>query len=321
MAVEDGVALSRALLKMTSLDKLSDCLEIFQKVRCSRANKMQEASLLNGRLWHFPDGPLQQARDAAMEREVRGLHFVHSPNQWSDPTTQMWCYGYDTEGEIDKAWDKKARDEIKSNGIQLRSFDKKRSPGIEALEDKTIPLIINGVDVVLESGERQFPIPNASATGYTCFQGATRQLAAQAAESSAQAFISWSKTKPAERRALLQTLAQVFKTNIKEIEQICQEETHSDPVFAQMITQDALELIEECAALTTSAVLGSIPSVRGDAYGLVFKEPLGVILGIAPWNAPIMLGLRAVIAPIAAGNTAILKVILSTRFFFVAYEV
>jgi acyl-CoA reductase-like NAD-dependent aldehyde dehydrogenase len=144
--------------------------------------------------------------------------------------------------------------------------------------------------------------------GYSSFQGATKELAIRAAESSARAFASWSKTDPVERRELLQTLAQIFKSKVKEIEQICMEEIHCDPVYAQNIAKDGLDLIEECAALTTSAVLGSIPSVRGDAYGLVFKEPLGVILGIAPWNAPIILGLRAVVAPIAAGNTAILKV-------------
>lgn len=49
-----------------------------------------------------------------------------------------------------------------------------------------------------------------------------------------------------------------------------------------------------------------MPFVRS-GHGLVFKEPLGVVLGIAPWNAPIILGLRAVVAPIAAGNIAILK--------------
>lgn len=105
MAIEDGVGLSRALSKMTSPDQLPECLEIFQRVRCSRANQMQEASLLNGHLWHFPDGPLQQARDAAMAPEVKGIPFVSSPNQWSDPATQMWCYGYDTEMKIDESWE------------------------------------------------------------------------------------------------------------------------------------------------------------------------------------------------------------------------
>lgn len=40
---------------------------------------------------------------------------------------------------------------------------------------------------------------------------------------------------------------------------------------------------------------------------MVFREPCGVILGIAPWNAPIILGIRAFITPLICGNTVILK--------------
>lgn len=40
---------------------------------------------------------------------------------------------------------------------------------------------------------------------------------------------------------------------------------------------------------------------------MVLKEPLGVQVGIAPWNASLLLGMRAVAIPIACGNTAILK--------------
>ncbi|KAL1968737.1 hypothetical protein VTN77DRAFT_1563 [Rasamsonia byssochlamydoides] len=104
IAVEDGVALARALSKISSKDEIPLALSIFEKVRLERASQMQEASLLNSRLWHFPDGPLQQARDAAMLPEVEGRPFSHSPNQWSDPATQIWCFGYDAEKEIDKAW-------------------------------------------------------------------------------------------------------------------------------------------------------------------------------------------------------------------------
>jgi acyl-CoA reductase-like NAD-dependent aldehyde dehydrogenase len=38
------------------------------------------------------------------------------------------------------------------------------------------------------------------------------------------------------------------------------------------------------------------------------KEPHGVVLAIVPWNAPLILGLRAVAAAVAAGNTIVLKV-------------
>jgi Aldehyde dehydrogenase family len=38
---------------------------------------------------------------------------------------------------------------------------------------------------------------------------------------------------------------------------------------------------------------------------LVIKEPYGVVVGMAPWNAALLLGLRAVCAPIACGNTCV----------------
>lgn len=105
MAVEDGVALARSLSKISHASELAHALSIFEQVRIDRAGKMQEASLLNGKLWHFPDGPVQRARDAAMRPETRDEPFSHSPNQWSDPATQMWCYAYDADVEIDRAWE------------------------------------------------------------------------------------------------------------------------------------------------------------------------------------------------------------------------
>ena len=37
------------------------------------------------------------------------------------------------------------------------------------------------------------------------------------------------------------------------------------------------------------------------------RQPAGVVLGIAPWNAPIILGVRAIATPLACGNTVVLK--------------
>ena len=36
---------------------------------------------------------------------VKGRYFMSSPNQWGDPTTQRWCYGYDAELAIRKEWE------------------------------------------------------------------------------------------------------------------------------------------------------------------------------------------------------------------------
>ncbi|KAJ4253438.1 hypothetical protein NW762_010596 [Fusarium torreyae] len=104
MAVEDGAALAEVLSLIASPDDISHALEVFEKERMQRSYGMQSASLVNGKLWHFPDGPEQRARDAGMRAEVEGKYFLESTNQWSDPTTQRWAYGYDAELAVRSAW-------------------------------------------------------------------------------------------------------------------------------------------------------------------------------------------------------------------------
>ncbi|SPO05579.1 probable 2-polyprenyl-6-methoxyphenol hydroxylase and related FAD-dependent oxidoreductases [Cephalotrichum gorgonifer] len=108
MAVEDAAALAEALDLIDHKDDVERALYLWQDVRMKRTSQMQEASLINGTLWHFADGPEQRARDLAMRQEVEGKSFVSSPNQWTDPTTQRWCYGYDAEQEVRAAWEIRA---------------------------------------------------------------------------------------------------------------------------------------------------------------------------------------------------------------------
>jgi len=95
MAVEDGAALAEALSHARSAEDLPHVLGVFESVRARRSGQMQQASLINGTIWHYADGPEQKARDLAMRPEVLGMAFEESPNQWSDPETQKWAYGYD----------------------------------------------------------------------------------------------------------------------------------------------------------------------------------------------------------------------------------
>lgn len=103
MAVEDGAALAEVLSLIESRSELRSALEVFERHRILRTGQMQEASLVNGKLWHFADGPEQEARDAAMRSAMAG-HIDESPNQFSDPLTAQWTYGYDAEYEIREAW-------------------------------------------------------------------------------------------------------------------------------------------------------------------------------------------------------------------------
>jgi acyl-CoA reductase-like NAD-dependent aldehyde dehydrogenase len=110
---------------------------------------------------------------------------------------------------------------------------------------------------------------------------------------------------------------QLLEQRGDEVRGMIEGEINCSKLWSHINLQDSLGLIDEAAALVTSdALSGIIPVTRdSSAPALVFKEPLGVILGIAPWNAPLILGFRAVVAPIAAGNTAILKVMSHLCFF------
>lgn len=123
MAVEDAAALATSLsLAISQPDTphaLALALDVWQTERIKRTSQMAHASLINGILWHFPDGREQRARDEGMRPEVEqgtreevertgagtGTSFVKSPNQWSDTLTQRWCYGYDAEREVEIAWE------------------------------------------------------------------------------------------------------------------------------------------------------------------------------------------------------------------------
>jgi acyl-CoA reductase-like NAD-dependent aldehyde dehydrogenase len=69
----------------------------------------------------------------------------------------------------------------------------------------------------------------------------------------------------------------------------------------------AAGLMREAAASTTQITGEVIPSDIPGSIALSVRQPVGVVLGIAPWNAPMILGVRAVAMPLACGNAVVLK--------------
>ncbi|KKY15207.1 putative salicylate hydroxylase [Diplodia seriata] len=109
-AVEDGASLATLISSISSRSELPAALRVFQELRIARTAQVQQASFVNGRIFHFPDGPEQRARDEAMRAEAEGRHYIQSPNGLSDPTTQIWLYSHDAEAEARKAWEREMRE-------------------------------------------------------------------------------------------------------------------------------------------------------------------------------------------------------------------
>jgi benzaldehyde dehydrogenase (NAD) len=123
----------------------------------------------------------------------------------------------------------------------------------------------------------------------------------------AAAFPAWAATGPNARRAVLMKAAEALEARKDAFVAAMMAETGSTAGWAMFNLGLAAGMVREAAAITTQIAGEVIPSDKPGCLSMALKEPVGVILGIAPWNAPIILGVRAIAVPLACGNAVILK--------------
>lgn len=125
--------------------------------------------------------------------------------------------------------------------------------------------------------------------------------AAKAAQS------AWAATSAAEKTALLNRLAQVIENRAEEITTWLIQESGSTRIKAGFEAHNAVGLTRECAAMPFQVEGRILTSHKPGEQSYVFREPLGVVGVISPWNFPLYLSLRSVIPAVALGNTVVLK--------------
>ena len=123
----------------------------------------------------------------------------------------------------------------------------------------------------------------------------------------AAAFPAWAATGPNARRAVLMKAAAALEARADAFVEAMMGEIGATRGWAMFNLGLAASMVREAAALTTQIAGEVIPSDKPGCLAMALKEPVGVILGIAPWNAPIILGVRAIAVPLACGNSVILK--------------
>jgi vanillin dehydrogenase len=136
---------------------------------------------------------------------------------------------------------------------------------------------------------------------------AKREDAHAAADAAQAAFPGWSATPVAERRALLDRAADLLMERQAEIAAIVTEETGGTFGWGMFNVQLAAGMLHEAGAQAEQAHDEEIASHIPGKHARAVRQPVGVVVGIAPWNAPVILGTRAVAAPLAYGNTVVLK--------------
>ncbi|MEQ8348800.1 MAG: aldehyde dehydrogenase family protein [Sneathiellaceae bacterium] len=128
-----------------------------------------------------------------------------------------------------------------------------------------------------------------------------------AADRAARAFAGWSGRPFRDRRAVLNRAAGLLAARRAGLVDLMQAETGIARSFAELNVDLGVEMLEEAAALASRVEGRVLPSGPDGAMSFCLRQPAGVVLAIAPWNAPVALGVRAIALPLACGNTVILK--------------
>jgi acyl-CoA reductase-like NAD-dependent aldehyde dehydrogenase len=170
-----------------------------------------------------------------------------------------------------------------------------------------IAMLIDGADTPAEGGrsfERRNPVTGEVASRAPA---ARRADVDRAVEAAAAAFPGWAATGPTARRAILLAAADALDARAPDFVAAAMAETGATAPWIGFNVVLAANMLREAAALTTQVQGAVIPSDKPGTLAMALREPVGVLVGMAPWNAPVILGVRAVALPIACGNTVVFK--------------
>lgn len=118
----------------------------------------------------------------------------------------------------------------------------------------------------------------------------------------------WRRMKPAERQAIMLRLADLVEANFDELALLDTLDLGAPLSRTRMGKARAVALLRYYAGQTTliaGDTLGN--SAPGDVISQTFKEPVGVVAAINPWNGPIGMSVWKTAPVLATGCTLVMK--------------
>jgi acyl-CoA reductase-like NAD-dependent aldehyde dehydrogenase len=131
--------------------------------------------------------------------------------------------------------------------------------------------------------------------------------ARRAIEAARDAFEGWAAVPPGERQLILLRAAEALTRRRAEIGELLAAETGCTAHFATVQLNFSTALLRQAAALAYAPTGQVLPSDLAGTRAVAMRRPVGVVAAIAPWNASLILAGRAVVGPLALGNTVVLK--------------
>ncbi|XUL86338.1 aldehyde dehydrogenase family protein [Streptomyces galilaeus] len=171
----------------------------------------------------------------------------------------------------------------------------------------TRDMLIDGKDVPALSGRTTEDIDPYTGEVYAYVPAAGPEDVRRAVDAADAAFAQWAALTPFVRRGIFLKAADLLESRTGQIVETMAHEAGGTRPWAHFNARLGPDILREAAAAVT-APRGEVLSAQEEGVlGLAVREPLGVVAAFAPWNAPVILGVRAVAGPLAAGNTVVVK--------------
>ena len=126
-------------------------------------------------------------------------------------------------------------------------------------------------------------------------------------EQTHQAFLSWKKTSMDERARILLKTADIVERDAQMLGEMMARQM-GKPIKQGIAEAQSCAAILRYTAKNGATILADEKrDIESGQYGLVSYHPLGVILGLQPWNFPMYQCMRYSCAVIMGGNTTVFK--------------
>jgi acyl-CoA reductase-like NAD-dependent aldehyde dehydrogenase len=165
-----------------------------------------------------------------------------------------------------------------------------RSAGVDARDGATF--------------QRVSPVDGQSVTTAAA---ASPRDARDAANAAASAFAEWRATPAERKREILLRARDMLSERTEELVEIGHKELGATPDWIRFNISIAAQVFNEAVKIPELVETWGRTTEKNGITSIELREPVGVVLAIAPWNAPVTLAVRAIVWPLACGNTVVFK--------------
>jgi malonate-semialdehyde dehydrogenase (acetylating)/methylmalonate-semialdehyde dehydrogenase len=171
---------------------------------------------------------------------------------------------------------------------------------------KKVPIIIGGKQQ-MSKGKTAVQTNPATGEAVALIPYCTNEEISAAVEAAQKAFPAWSQTPVLQRARIMFKYRQLLEQHADELIRLCTEENGKILEESKGSYQRGIECVEFAAGVPSLMMGETLERVSAGVDSALTRQPLGVCVGITPFNFPLMVPLWMFPLAIACGNTFVLK--------------